>query len=137
MADVDEIVTGQRREGSFAGVMTFVRKATQAAAVAGVGFIMQAGGFVSGAAHQSAGAIQTIALLMGVGTVGMLCFGIFVSTRFRLSPITHDVLMREIEHLRGGARAPTSPEAAQIVEDLSGWRYDQLWGNNPVAGVAH
>jgi oligogalacturonide transporter len=92
---------------------------------------------VSGAAHQSAGAIQTIALLMGVGTVGMLCCGIFVSTRFRLSPITHDVLMREIEHLRGGARAPTRPEAAQVVEDLSGWRYDRLWGNNPVAGVAH
>ena len=26
MADVDEIVTGRRREGAFAGVMTFVRK---------------------------------------------------------------------------------------------------------------
>lgn len=53
MADVDEIVTGRRREGSFAGVMTFVRKATQAAAVAGVGLVMQAGGFVSGAQVQS------------------------------------------------------------------------------------
>ena len=29
MADVDQIVTAQRREGSFAGVMTFIRKATQ------------------------------------------------------------------------------------------------------------
>lgn len=137
MADVDEIVTGQRREGSFAGVMTFVRKATQAAAVAGVGFIMQAGGFVSGAPVQSAGAIQTIALLLGVGTVVMLGFGIVISTRFRLSPFTHDVLMREIEHLRGGARTPSSPEAGRIVEDLSGWRYDALWGNNPVARSAH
>jgi len=132
MADVDEIVTGLRREGSFAGVMTFVRKATQAAAVAGVGFIMQAGGFQSGATVQSAGAIQTIALLLGVGTVGCLFFGMMVSTRFRLSPATHDVLMREIEHLRGGARTPTSPQAAAVVEDLSGWRYDQLWGRNPV-----
>ncbi|MDE0948372.1 MAG: MFS transporter, partial [Sphingobium sp.] len=133
MADVDEIVTGQRREGSFAGVMTFVRKATQAAAVAGVGFIMQAGGFVSGAPVQSYDAILTIALLLGIGTVGMLGFGILVSTRFRLSPATHDVLMTEIEHLRGGAQTPTSPEAGRIVEDLSGWRYDQLWGRNPVA----
>ncbi|WP_176597111.1 MULTISPECIES: MFS transporter [Sphingobium] len=136
MADVDEIVTGQRREGSFAGVMTFVRKATQAAAVAGVGFIMQAGGFVSGAQVQSESAIRTIALLLGVGTVGMLGFGIVISTRFRLSPFTHDVLMREIEHLRGGAVQPTTPEAGAIVEDLSGWRYDQLWGKNPVAGAA-
>jgi oligogalacturonide transporter len=133
MADVDEIVTGQRREGSFAGVMTFVRKATQAAAVAGVGFLMQAGGFVSGAPVQSDGAIHTIALLLGIGTVGMLGFGILVSTRFRLSPATHGVLMAEIEHLRSGARTPTSAQAGRIVEDLSGWRYDQLWGNNPVA----
>jgi oligogalacturonide transporter len=133
MADVDEIVTGQRREGSFAGVMTFVRKATQAAAVAGVGFIMQAGGFVSGAAEQSHGAILTMALLLGVGTVGCLGLGIWVSTKFRLSPATHDILMREIEHLRSGARTPTSPVAAEVVEDLSGWRYDQLWGRNPVA----
>jgi oligogalacturonide transporter len=41
--------------------------------------------------------------------------------------------MREIEHLRSGARTPTSPVAAEVVEDLSGWRYDQLWGRNPVA----
>lgn len=132
MADVDEIVTGQRREGSFAGVMTFVRKATQAAAVAGVGFIMQAGGFVSGAPSQPPGAIHTMALLLGGGTIICLAFGIAVSTRFRLSPHTHGILMREIEHLRSGARTPTSPEAGAVVEDLSGWRYDQLWGNNPV-----
>jgi oligogalacturonide transporter len=133
MADVDEIVTGQRREGSFAGVMTFVRKATQAAAVVAVGFIMQAGGFVSGAQAQSHGAILTMALLLGVGTVGCLAFGIVISRRFRLSPATHDILMREIEHLRSGATTPSSPAAAMVVEDLSGWRYDQLWGNNPVA----
>ena len=136
MADVDEIVNGQRREGSFAGVMTFVRKATQAAAVAGVGFIMQAGGFVSGAQVQSDQAILTMALLLGIGTVGCLAAGIYVSTRFRLSPATHDILMREIEHLRSGARTPTSPGAGAVVEDLSGWRYEQLWGNNPVAGAA-
>lgn len=133
MADVDEIVTGQRREGSFAGVMTFVRKATQAAAVAGVGFIMQAGGFVSGASTQSHDAILTMALLLGVGTVGCLACGMIISTRFKLSPATHDILMREIEHLRSGNRTPSSPGAAMVVEDLSGWRYDQLWGNNPIA----
>ena len=136
MADVDEIVTGQRREGSFAGVMTFVRKATQAAAVAGVGFIMQAGGFVSGAQVQSDQAILTMALLLGIGTVGCLSAGIYISTRFRLSPATHDILMHEIEHLRSGARTPSTPAARAVVEDLSGWRYDQLWGNNPVAGAA-
>lgn len=132
MADIDEIVTGRRREGSFAGVMTFVRKATQAAAVAGVGLLMDAGGFVPKAAVQSAEAVRILALVLGIGTIGVLMLGVWVSLRFRLGPATHAVLMHEIEHLRGGARAPTSEESRAVVEDLSGWRYDQLWGNNPV-----
>lgn len=133
MADVDEIVTGQRREGSFAGVMTFVRKATQAAAVAGVGLIIQAGGFVSGAQTQMPEAINTIALLLGVGTLGVLAAGILVSLRFRLDPKTHAILMEEIERLRAGDTTPPDPQHKAVVEDLSGWPHDRLWGNNPVA----
>jgi len=133
MADVDEIVTGQRREGSFAGVMTFVRKATQAVAVAGVGFIMEAGGFVSKASVQTPQAILTIAMLLGIGTIGLLAFGVVVSLRFRLGPVTHAMLMEEIEHLRTGATEPTDAAHKAVVEDLSGWRYDQLWGRNSVA----
>lgn len=133
MADVDEIVTGTRREGSFAGVMTFVRKATQAAAVAGVGLLMDAGGFVSGAKAQSPAAITTLVVVLGVGTITVLLLGVLISFRFRLNGQTHGVLMREIEHLRGGGTTPTSDDSRAIVEDLSGWKYEQLWGNNPIA----
>jgi oligogalacturonide transporter len=134
MADVDEIVTGKRREGAFAGVMTFVRKATQAAAVALVGLAIEWGGFVSKAATQSPRAVLTLVLVMLVGTLVMLVFGVAVSLRFGLNRRAHAVLMAEIEHLRAGHRTPSSPEACAVVEDLSGWRYDQLWGNNPVRG---
>lgn len=132
MADIDEIVTGRRREGSFAGVMTFVRKATQAAAVASVGVLMDAGGFVPKAAVQSPQAVMTLALVLGIGTLVVLALGALVSLRFRLSPQTHAVLMAEIEHLRAGGRTPTSEASRAVVEDLSGWKYEQLWGNNPV-----
>ncbi|WP_336963071.1 MFS transporter [Sphingobium aquiterrae] len=133
MADVDEIVTGKRREGSFAGVMTFVRKATQAAAVAGVGYIMQLGGFQSKAQVQSDAAIHIIVLVLGIGTLVVLAGGILVSFRFRLDPRTHAVLMSEIERLRAGATEPADAKSRAIVEDLSGWRYEQLWGRNSVA----
>jgi len=136
MADVDEIVTGRRREGSFAGVMTFIRKATQAAAVALVGLLMDWGGFAPKAATQSDGAILTLVVVMGFGTWAMLSFGIAVSTLFRLNRATHDVLMAEIEHLRSGETQPTSPQAKAVVEDLAGWDYDQLWGRNPVGEKA-
>ncbi|MGG5839163.1 MFS transporter, partial [Huaxiibacter chinensis] len=37
IADVDEVITGQRREGIFAGIMTLTRKASQAGAIMLVG----------------------------------------------------------------------------------------------------
>ena len=134
MADVDEIVTGRRREGAFAGVMTFVRKLSQAAAVVLVTQVMQASGFVSGAKTQSPHAITAIVVVLGVGTLAMLAFGVLVSLRFRLDPATHGVLMDEIEHLRRHPDGdPSSPASRAVVEDLSGWRYERLWGRNPVA----
>jgi len=135
MADVDEIVTGRRREGAFAGVMTFVRKMSQALAVILVGQVMQASGFVSKATAQSPQAIYAIVAVLGAGTIAMLVFGVLVSTRFRLTPATHAILLEEIEHLRRGERTPSTPDNARVVEDLSGWSYDKLWGNNPVAAA--
>jgi len=129
MADVDEIVTGRRREGAFAGVMTFVRKTLQALAVMSVGLVLQAGGFASNSTTQSPAAIQTIILVMGAGTLTLLSFGFIVSMRFRLNRNTHTVLMSEIDRFKH--RPGTEPTAAdrEIVEDLTGWRYDQLWGH--------
>ena len=132
MADVDEIVTGQRREGAFAGVMTFVRKLSQAAALIAVGQILQAAGFTAGAASQPPGTVHAIVAVMIGGTLVLLAFGLWVSLRFRLDPGSHAVLMDEIERLRAGAVRPASPESGAIVEDLSGWHYEQLWGRNPV-----
>jgi len=115
--------------------MTLVRKLTQSAAVAGVTAIMSLGGFVSGATTQSPQAITTLAAILGVGTVGVLIAGVLVSFRFRLTPATHAILMDEIERLRSGDTSPPDPAHRAVVEDLTGWRYDQLWGNNPVAAA--
>jgi oligogalacturonide transporter len=137
LADDAEIVTGRRREGAFAGVMTFVRKTLQALAVMGVGLVLQAGGFVSGSAAQAPNAVQTIILVMIGGTLALLMFGFIVSTRFHLNRHTHAVLMAEIERFKH--RPGTEPTAAdrEIVEDLTGWRYDQLWGraSAPAHGI--
>ena len=132
MADVDEVVTGQRREGAFAGVMTFTRKVTQALAISGVGVIMSLGGFDSKAKVQSPQAIDTIAAVLGIGTLAMLLFGILVSLRFRLDRRTHAILMDEIDRFKTDPDKAPLDETRSIVEDLSGWPHDKLWGRNPV-----
>jgi oligogalacturonide transporter len=130
---VDEIVTGRRREGAFAGVMTFVRKATQAAAVMGVGFVLQWGGFVSGSTTQTENAVETIVRVMSVITLIVLAAGFLVSRRFRLDRNTHAILMQEIERFKQQPGTDAPAEHRRVVEDLSGWPYEKLWGRNPVA----
>jgi len=132
MADVDQIVTGQRREGSFAGVMTFVRKATQASAVFAVGAALEFSGLIKGQRDQSEQVMEAIVMIMTVGPVLVLCFGFWVSTKFKLNTDTHTILMAEISRFKQGERNPSSPENQAIIEDLTGWKYSQLWGNNSI-----
>lgn len=133
MADVDQIVTGQRREGSFAGVMTFIRKATQASAVFAVGAALELGGLVKGEKLQTQEVMDSIVLIMTVGPTLVLFFGYYVSTKFNLNTDTHKILMSEIARFKTGERKPSSAEAKSLVEDLTGWDYDKLWGNNELS----
>ncbi|MBL4826815.1 MAG: MFS transporter [Spongiibacteraceae bacterium] len=132
MADVDQIVTAQRREGIFAGVMTFVRKATQAIAIMLVGFALDAGGFVSGAQSQNDSAITTIVLVLALAPLLVLSAGFWVSTKFTINSVTHKVLMDEINRFKTGDTQEPTPENRSTVEQLSGWPYEKLWGKNDV-----
>ena len=139
LPDVDESVTAQRREGIFAGVMTLVRKLAQSGAIILTGWIIDLGGYVSPATpgaivEQTPQAVATITWLLVAGPILVMLAGLWASWHFRLNAGTHGVLMAEIERLRAGERTPSSEQARRVVEDLSGWRYEQLWGKNPVAG---
>ncbi|MCY4743444.1 MFS transporter [Pelomonas sp. UHG3] len=132
LPDVDEAVTGQRREGIFAGVMTLVRKLAQSAAIIASGWIIDLGGYIKTkpgeVVVQTPEAIQTVTLLMVGGPLLMLVLGALASWKFRLNASTHAVLVHEVERLRNGATEAESDENRRIVEDLTGWRYEQLWG---------
>lgn len=128
LPDVDEAVTGQRREGIFAGVMTLVRKLSQAAAIWATSALIGMGGYVSGAATQTPHALHVLVLVMVAGPIVVMLLGLVIALKFRLNAKTHAVLMDEIERLRGGATEPATPESGKVVEDLTGWKYATLWG---------
>lgn len=134
LPDVDEAVTGQRREGIFAGVMTMVRKVAQSLAIVATGWLIGLGGYVSPqsqggqAVVQSDTAIATIAAVMVGGPILMMLLGLWAAWDFRLNAQTHRVLVDEVERLRAGHTEPSSPEAQRVVEELTGWRYADLWG---------
>ncbi|MDC7677076.1 MFS transporter [Asticcacaulis machinosus] len=134
LPDVDEAVTGLRREGIFAGVMTFTRKAAQSLALVATGWLIDAGGYVPTPKEatefipQSADAVHTIVAVMIGGPALMMLIGAWLSWTFKLNAKTHAVLVHEVERLRAGATEPETPESGKIVEDLTGWKYSTLWG---------
>lgn len=135
LPDVDEAVTGQRREGIFAGVMTFVRKIAQSGAILVTTSLIGLGGYVAAdKAHpgativQSPEAVRAVVLVMVAGPILVMLWGLWVSWSFRLNARTHEVLIHEVERLRGGATEAESAESKAIVEDLTGWKYERLWG---------
>lgn len=63
-----------------------------------------------------------------------LCFvGLFFSFRVKLNDDNRKILSAEIERLRnGGSKDDVTPEAKEVVETLTGWKYEHCWGNNRV-----
>jgi oligogalacturonide transporter len=127
IADVDEIITGERREGIFAGVMTMVRKTVQAAAVMGVGALLELGGFVSGAKTQPPQAIDAIILILIIPPLILLLLGVVASLKFHLSRETHALLMSEINLFKCTGSGSDSPATRAVIEDLTGYKFTQLW----------
>jgi oligogalacturonide transporter len=131
--DVDEALTGQRREGVFAGVMSLVRKGTQALAVFLVSVALQEAGFVSGQGSQQESAVTMIISILLFGTLFFLAGGLIISYRYKLTKENHVILLDEIERLKnGGSKKDVTPEARQVFEQLTGWEYEKAWGNNKI-----
>lgn len=134
LPDVDEAVTGQRREGIFAGVMTMVRKVAQSLAIVATGWLIGLGGYVSpksvpgGVVTQTETAVMTVTLVLVVGPILMMLLGLWAARSFRLNAASHYVLVNEVERLRQGATEAESPASKRIVEELTGWRFEDLWG---------
>ncbi|MFU0866908.1 MFS transporter [Kluyvera ascorbata] len=133
--DIDEMITRQRREGLFAAVMTFSRKTTVAIATFIVGVMLQEGGFVKGSQVQPESAVNTIAILLFIGTAGLLLIALWQAVTFRLNKRTHKIFVDEVERLKAkGSKHDVTPETRRIVEDLTGYSYDDLWNEPQQAG---
>ncbi|XTZ36616.1 MFS transporter [Salmonella enterica] len=129
--DIDELVSRQRREGLFAAVMTFSRKTTVAIATFIVGLLLQSGGFVKGSQLQPQEAIHMIAMLMFAGTAGLLLLALWQASSFRLNKQTHKIFVDEVDRLKAnGDKQGVTSEARHIVEDLTGYDYEQLWSES-------
>lgn len=134
LADVDEVLTGRRREGIYAGAMTFAGKITRSAVVFAMGWILGQYGFVSGQATQPDTAVNAIVSIFTLGVIGLALGGVYYTYQMKLDRKNHAILLQEIARIKAGGRiADAPPEARAVAEELTGWKYEQCWGNNALA----
>lgn len=137
LADVDEVLTGRRREGIYAGAMTFAGKLARSVIVFGMGWTLGQFGFVSGQAAQPQAAVNAVAGVFALGVIGLALGAIYYTTQMTLDRKSHAVLLEEIARIKaGGSIADAPAHARAVAEELTGWPYAQCWGNNRLAAPA-
>jgi oligogalacturonide transporter len=129
--DVDEILTGKRREGTYSGVNTFLDTLFTTIEVLIVGLILQATGFVKSATTQPQSTVDALLILYVIVPIVLVSIGIIVSYKFKLTVENHKILEAEVERLKnGGSKSDATEEVKVLVEELTGFPYDKCWGNN-------
>ncbi|MGI1325435.1 MFS transporter, partial [Klebsiella quasipneumoniae subsp. similipneumoniae] len=137
LADVDEIYTGRRREGIYAGAMTFSGKILRSIVVFSMGAILSFYGFQSKAHSQPESAVTAIAVVFCVGVVALALAAIVFSKQMKLDRKAHLVVLQEVARIKAGGKiSDIAPEVRAIVEDLVGHRYEECWGNSKLFKTA-
>ena len=132
--DADEMITGKRREGTYSGMMTFVRKLAQALALFSVGVYLDLIGY-NAAGIISDTTVLGIRLFFAIAPTILIAGGIISSYRFKITPKNHKIMMAEIERLKsGGQKLDVSETTLNVVQSITGITYDHLWSQDQAEG---
>lgn len=136
VADVDEVVTGRRREGTFSAAMHLCGKLMNSAVVAALGMVMTACGYISGTSGdvtQPASVTGGVLAVMLVGVAGLSVLGIVCAKLMRLDRETDAVVQGECARIKAGGRMEdVDPEVKRVCEELSGVPYELCFGHNTI-----
>jgi oligogalacturonide transporter len=124
--DVDELVSGERREGTYMGMFVFMRKLSSAFAIFIISQAISFAGYLPPVSETADGAVKTVnqaqpelfitilRVIFAAAPAVFLLAGLYAASRYRLSPEVHGRLKNFLIARRGGA-APED-QAAEEAE---------------------
>jgi Na+/melibiose symporter-like transporter len=125
--DVDELRSGERREGTYSALTTFTRKLSSALAVFAVAQVLQFAGYIPPVeqagklieATQTPAFINALRLFFVLIPVGFISFGIFFATRFPLTRALYDRLETVLLAMRSNGKVDEA-ERQDLIKRLVG-----------------
>lgn len=125
ISDVDEIMTGRRREGIYAGVSTFNRKIAQAISVYLIGLFLDIIGYIPNVTQT----LEVQRAITGIFVVAPLIFivlALFFVSRYKMTEEKHEILMTEIANRKQTHKASNDHIVIEVCEELTGLNYNEL-----------
>ncbi len=139
VTDVDEMITGKKRAGSYAGAMTFIRKIVNALTIFFIGIMLDIIGYqkpvieiIDGISRsinqpQAETTLFWLRILFFSLPLLLIVLGIIIARKFNITPETHAVLIAEIERLKsGGKKSEVDSRTRAVCEELTGQSYERL-----------
>lgn len=125
--DVDELRSGERREGTYSALTTFTRKLSSALAVFAVAQVLQFAGYIPPVEQagkliestQTPAFINAIRIFFVLIPVAFISFGIFFAAKFPLTVDLYERLEKVLAVTRTGAKVDET-EKQELVTKLVG-----------------
>lgn len=132
ISDVDELMTGKRREGIYSGVSTFLRKMAGGLAVGGIGPLLDVVNYSDRAVKSAQIEPMTdigIKLMFCMIPILLLLYMFFSLRGYKLGKEEYGVLHELLANYRNAdTGAQLEPEAVQIGELLTGAKSETFYG---------
>jgi len=142
ITDVDELITGRRREGVIATFSSFIKKVVAGLMTAAVGFGLELFGFQTGKASEIAaqGIVQTPTALFGLRVLFIFLPAIFIVLcyiavwRYRMTKQDHELIREVVAQKHETGRAELTGEQITRLEEIAGQKFENMWIGQPENG---
>lgn len=147
LTDVDELITGRRREGVIATFSTLIKKSISGVMVAMVGFTLQGFGLVTGDTvsqyekttgeifAQSGNAILGVRICVAVIPIISAVISLYLLKKFKMTGDDHTMIRAAVATKHKYGTVTLSSEEIKRCELISGQKFEDTWlgqNNNPL-----
>lgn len=129
VTDVDEMLTGQRREGVISTFSTFVKKFVSGFAAFGVGKILAAFGYDTAlkGSEQSANAVFGVSICYTLVPVCFLILAFFAICTYNLTREKHALIKEKVAFRHEHGYSDVTEEEKRMLEKISGVKFEEMW----------
>ncbi len=150
LTDVDELITGRRREGVIATFSTLIKKSISGVMAALVGFTLQSFGLVTGDTvsqyekttgtlfEQSDSAVLGVRICVAVIPIVAAIISLILLKRFRMTKDDHTMIRAAIATKHKYGSVTLTDEQKKLCEMISGQKFENTWlGQGESDGEEH